>query len=61
MYIKAIWIKTYELLNDDLIWFYCNHHHIFMDSNSDYLKLVVDTMKTEKEPYYTMHFSHWQR
>ena len=26
------WKNDYELLDDNLIWFYCNHDHIFFDS-----------------------------
>ena len=32
------WINTYNLINDDLIFYQGNHDHIFIDSSIDYLK-----------------------
>lgn len=52
------WIETYELLNDRLIWFYCNHDHIYVEPNSNYLNSVADKMRNEEE-YCTLCFSHW--
>ncbi len=51
------WKRTYEDINDDLIWFYCNHDHIFIDSSQDYLKLLVEEMR--KEELCSLQFSHW--
>lgn len=51
------WKATYELLDDDLIWFYCNHDHIFIDSSQDYLKELVEIMR--KETNCSLAFSHW--
>ncbi len=51
------WINTYQNLNDELIWFYCNHDHIFFDSNTEYLKELVDEMRTQTNC--SLQFSHW--
>jgi hypothetical protein len=51
------WKRDYELLNDNLIWFYCNHDHIFFDSSKDYLAELVDEMKDEE--LCSLQFSHW--
>lgn len=51
------WKKQYEELDNDLIWFYCNHDHIFIDSSQDYLKSLVEEMRKEK--MCSLAFSHW--
>jgi hypothetical protein len=51
------WIETYKDLNDNLIWFYCNHDHIFFDYNQDYLVNLVDQLKDKKLT--SLQFSHW--
>lgn len=51
------WKLDYELLDDNLIWFYCNHDHIFFDSSSNYLVSLIDDIKNEK--LCTIGFSHW--
>jgi hypothetical protein len=51
------WKQDYELLDDNLIWYYCNHDHIFFDSSKDYLAELVDTMKDEE--LCSLQFSHW--
>jgi len=51
------WKKDYDLLNENLIWFYCNHDHIFFDSSQDYLISLVEEMKNEK--MCSLQFSHW--
>jgi hypothetical protein len=51
------WKRDYELLNDNLIWYYCNHDHIFFDSSKDYLVELVDEMKDEE--LCSLQFSHW--
>jgi hypothetical protein len=42
------WKRDYELLDNNLIWFYCNHDHIFFDSTTDYLKTLVNDIKEEQ-------------
>ena len=51
------WKRDYELLDNNLIWFYCNHDHIFFDSSKDYLAELVDEMK-DKE-LCSLQFSHF--
>lgn len=51
------WIKTYDDLDDDLIWFYCNHDHIFFDSSTDYLKDLVNKYRDTK--LFSIAFSHF--
>ena len=51
------WIKTYEELDDNLIWFYCNHDHIFFDSTPEYLKELTSTLENQKLT--SLQFSHW--
>jgi hypothetical protein len=51
------WKRDYELLDDNLIWFYCNHDHIFFDSSKEYLAELVDEMKNEE--LCSLQFSHW--
>jgi hypothetical protein len=52
------WIETYDMLNDRLIWFYCNHDHIFIDSDSSYLNSLIEKMENEEE-FCSLGFSHW--
>ena len=35
------WINTYSLINDDVIFYQCNHDHIFIDNSTDYLEELV--------------------
>ena len=51
------WKRDYELLDDNLIWFYCNHDHIFFDSSKDYLAELINEMKDEE--LCSLQFSHW--
>jgi len=51
------WKQDYELLDDNLIWYYCNHDHIFFDSSKDYLAELVNTMKDEE--LCSLQFSHF--
>jgi hypothetical protein len=51
------WKKSYELLDDNLIWFYCNHDHIFFDSDTIYLEELVNEIKDKK--LCSVQFSHW--
>jgi hypothetical protein len=51
------WKKDYELLDNNLVWYYCNHDHIFLDSSKDYLNLLVENIKDEE--LFSAGFSHW--
>ena len=53
------WINTYELLDDELIWFYCNHDHVYLD-NTDYLANYVSMFrKNYSNTLSSIYFSHW--
>lgn len=51
------WKQTYDLLDHNLIWFYCNHDHIFFDSGTEYLQEIVENIKDEE--LCSIQFSHW--
>ena len=57
-YYQKQWKETYDLLDDDLIWFYCNHDHIFIDNDYKYLSSLVDIMRNYEEDV-SLAFSHW--
>lgn len=52
------WIKTYELLNDRLIWFCCNHDHVFLDTDLLYFNDIINKLEKEEE-YCSLGFSHF--
>jgi hypothetical protein len=54
---QSDWKQSYELLDDNLIWYYCNHDHIFFDDNTSYLEELVEIMKDEE--LCSLQFSHW--
>jgi hypothetical protein len=51
------WKQDYEVLDDNLIWFYCNHDHIFFDSSKEYLASLVENVKNDE--LCSVGFSHW--
>jgi hypothetical protein len=51
------WKQDYELLDDNLVWFYCNHDHIFFDSTNQYLKELVNQFNNDSST--TIYFSHF--
>lgn len=52
------WIDTYELLKDDeFVWVYCTHDHVFMDHSSDYLEEIIKDCSPND--YITLCTSHW--
>ena len=51
------WKKDYELLDNNLIWYYCNHDHIFLDSSKEYLISLTENIKDEE--LCSVGFSHW--
>jgi len=54
------WVKTYELINDDFIYYQGNHDHIFFNSSKDYLKNFLDEVKKDNDyKYKTLIVSHW--
>ena len=56
--IQQDWIDTYELLKDDqFVWVYCTHDHVFMDHSSNYLEEIIKNCSSED--YITLCTSHW--
>ena len=53
------WQTIYELLDDELIWFSCNHDHIFLDSSQDYLNTIVSAMMKEADNRISCCYTHW--
>jgi len=51
------WKQSFELLDNNLIWFYCNHDHIFFDDSTSHLEELVEIMKGEE--LCSLQFSHW--
>jgi len=57
---QSDWKKLYEILDDDLIYFCCNHDHVFIDDNTDDFKKCVDEFRsTFSQESATLYFSHW--
>jgi hypothetical protein len=52
------YFKTYELINDDVIFYQCNHDHIFIDSSTEYLEELVK-LRDVYGPNLTISTSHW--
>jgi hypothetical protein len=52
------WINTYSLINDDLIFYQCNHDHIFIDNSTKYLSELVD-LKEKYNDTFTVSTSHF--
>jgi len=53
------WQETYDLFDDELIWFSCNHDHIFLDSSQDYLNLIIKEMRKEADTPISFCYTHW--
>lgn len=53
------WIESFDLLDDRLIWFYCNHDHIFIDSDNNHLIELIEKIKKDSEEFITLAYSHW--
>lgn len=55
------WQDLYNsgMLNDGLIWFYCNHDHIFFDSSPDYLTKCIADLRNDPEKNKSLGFSHF--
>jgi hypothetical protein len=56
--IQQDWIDTYELINDEMIFYQCNHDHIFIDNSTKYLEELVD-LRTEYDDTITISTSHF--
>ena len=58
---QSDWKKLYEELNDDLIFFCCNHDHIFIDDDIIHFQNCMDEFRNEfSNEHATLYFSHWQ-
>lgn len=58
--IQSDWEKTYELLDDDLIHYFCTHDHVFIDFSSDYFVNLINKVKLNHgDKYLTIALSHW--
>ena len=54
------WIETYDLINDNFIYYQGNHDHIFFNTSNEYLKNIVDKVKHDVDyQYKTIVTSHW--
>jgi hypothetical protein len=54
------WIETYDLINDDFIYYQGNHDHIFFNASNEYLKSIVDEIRQDGDyKYKTIVTSHW--
>ena len=56
---QSDWVETYKLLDDELIWFYCNHDHVYLDYETDYFRKLVDEFRQLADEPCTLLFSHW--
>lgn len=58
------WQKSLEPImsygnNNTLVWFLCNHDHIFMDNNLSCINKIIDDMFCSDQQYLSCLFSHW--
>jgi hypothetical protein len=54
------WIRTYDLINDNLIYYQGNHDHIFLNSSRDYFKNFIDHIRNDGDnKFKTVVVSHW--
>lgn len=54
------WQSLYDLLDDELIYFCCNHDHIFTDANPIHFQNCIDEFRLEfADSLASMYFSHW--
>lgn len=54
-------LKPVMSYGDDktLVWFLCNHDHIFMDNNTECIEHIIEEMYNCKDEYLSCEFSHW--
>jgi hypothetical protein len=50
---------TKDMDDDDLIWFFGNDDHAFIDSNTEHLYEGLEIMKKDKSAFKSMYTSHW--
>ena len=56
---QSEWKDNYVNLNNDLIYFSCNHDHVFVDSNTLYFADCIEEFKKEPVALKSLYFSHW--
>lgn len=57
---QSEWKKLFNYIDDDLILFFCNHDHIFIDSDIVNFNQTVEEFKNEhSHKNASMHISHW--
>jgi len=56
---QSDWKVAYKYLNNDLIYFCCNHDHVFIDSASSHFLNCVEEFRKESAPIKSLYFSHW--
>lgn len=55
------WKNLYKILDNDLIYFCCNHDHVFIDDNVDNFKKTIEEFKIKFSTVgASLYFSHWQ-
>lgn len=58
--IQQDWIDTYSLVNDDdFVYCFCGHDHIFMDYSTEYIERIIKSAKAETNLYSTILVSHF--
>ena len=53
------WQETYELLDDNLVFYSCNHDHVFFDPDPTYIADILEDFKDNNE-LIILPWSHWQ-
>jgi len=56
------WQNLYESLDDELIWYFCNHDHVFVDNQTKYLYDFLESFKSIVDCYKqcsSIYFSHY--
>ena len=48
------WIETYDLINDNFIYYQGNHDHIFFNTSNEYLKNIVYKVKHDVVFYHIL-------
>ncbi len=58
--IQKDYIETYNLIDDDFIYYCSNHDHIVLDTTPEYLKSILDySSNLPSVKYPTITYSHW--
>jgi|LakMenEpi03Aug12_release.lakeMendotaPanAssembly.Ray.scaffolds.fasta_scaffold263307_2 hypothetical protein len=53
------WKNLYNSINSDFVFLLCNHDHIFLDSNNDYLEEMITEARKQIDRNPTIMMSHW--